>query len=142
MPIVTQEQDKRATALRSVQPRPPFLHRQRMRLAIAALATGIALSSVAFLVAYIRLGHIIEERLARRAFAGTIDVFCAPRRIRTGESITLDELVRQLMRRGYTTISSNRTGWFAAEGRSIVITPGAESQSRLPRCRVEFTSSG
>src|SRR5436190_1483496 len=69
-------------------PGPAILHEPRVKAAIAAVLGGLVLLGVAFYAYYTRLGRLIDERLAQGAFANTMDIYSAPRRIAVGDAIS------------------------------------------------------
>ena len=117
---------------------PPFFDRPKVRRAIAALLGTFLLVTLLFLIAYIKLGHRIDERLAHGPFAGTMDIFSGPRTVAVGDTFTLDRMVAQLLRSGYTTAQDNPIGWFAVKGNGIAIAPGPQSHSGGQACWLDI----
>jgi penicillin-binding protein 1B len=116
----------------------PFLHRPRVKAAIAAFLGCLVAGGIAFFAYYTKVGRVIEERLARGPFSNTMDIYSAPRRIAIADALTPEELAAQLVRRGYTTNTGNPKGWYAVHRNAVEITPGPASHTGGPACVVEI----
>jgi penicillin-binding protein 1B len=138
MQTIPQEPKEGLKQPQTVPQSPPFFDRPRVRRAIAALLGSLVLAALLFLIAYIRLGHKIDERLAHGPFAGTMDIFSGPRVVAVGDAFTVEQLVSQLLRSGYTTAQNNPAGWFTVNGNGIAITPGSEAHAGGQPCRLEI----
>ena len=79
-----------------------FLRRFRAWWAVAALAAVFTLAGIACVRAYTKLSHVVDARLARGPFAGTMNIYAAPERLAAGDPATAEttaaRLVRALMR--------------------------------------------
>jgi penicillin-binding protein 1B len=114
------------------------LERPRVRQAIAALLTMVSALTVALIIIDIRIGRTVDQFLAEGPFAGTMDIFGAPKRIAAGDSLAVNQLVAELHRRGYGN-SANGVGSFIADARGVSITTGPQAHSAFEPCRVEFS---
>src|SRR5437879_8100719 len=90
----------------------PLHHRRGVRIAAASILGLCLLCLATFIFYYIRLAHIIDQRLANGPFAGTTNIFSASHRIAVGDPLTPEEFTAHLMRSGYTTTPHNPEGWF------------------------------
>ena len=88
-------------------------------LAIAALGT--------FTYFYVHYAGLIDEKLAKGPFAKTSRIYSIPQMLAVGDAITIDEIVDQLVRSGYTTSRSNTVGWYNVRPDAVEIFPGSDS---------------
>jgi penicillin-binding protein 1B len=115
-----------------------LFHRRGVRIAAASVA-GLCLLCVAFFIFYyIRLAHIIDQRLASGPFAGTTNIFSAAHRIAVGDPLTPEELAAHLARSGYMTTENNPDGWFRLRKSVIEFMPGQKAGSGTGSLLIEF----
>ena len=110
-----------------VPPRPPFLDRQTLRLATAIVAVAAIVVLAVFAVFYVRLGHIIDRRLASGPFSNTLNIYTAPRTVAVGDKETPEEIALHLKRSGYSTSTGNAMGWYRLTPATIEVFPGRSS---------------
>jgi penicillin-binding protein 1B len=140
MPLTTDDQQTFGLHHpQTLQPCPPFLERPRVRGAIAALLTTASLLVLALIVADIRVGHIVDNFLADGPFAGTMDIYGAPRRVAPGDTLTVNQLIVELQRRGYGHTPSAPAGSYNVDGRGVSIIPSPHAHSVFEPCIVEFS---
>src|SRR5437868_5841101 len=118
----------------------PFLERKRVRIAIASFLSGVFLCACAFLVYYIQLAKIIDERLADGPFADTVDIFASPRTVAAGDSLTTDQVVAQLRRSGYSNAGDNPVGAFTVNRNIVAINPGRHARGTATPALLEFAN--
>jgi penicillin-binding protein 1B len=109
-----------------------------------ALLSSVLLLFVAgtavFVYHYIQYSQMIEARLSGEVFANTSRVFAAPRRLYTGEPLSLAELTAALQRAGYQQgESAEAPGRYSVTGSTVFIRPGKSSYfSGVNALRVDF----
>jgi penicillin-binding protein 1B len=104
------------------------LHRRRSVRIAAASILGLCLLCLAtFIFYYIKLAHIIDQRLASGPFAGTTNIFSASHRIAVGDPLTPEEFTAHLMRSGYTNTPNNPEGWFILRKNTVELTSASGS---------------
>src|SRR5215469_264060 len=119
----------------------PFFFRKGPRIALFC-AMGVFASFV--LVGgffYFKYAGRIASRLRSGPFAGSVDIFSAPREVGVGDDITLAEMTADLRRSGYTNSRENPVGWFnvpAGPVRRIEIFPGRGSFAGGEAAMLEF----
>jgi penicillin-binding protein 1B len=118
---------------------PLFLERPSVRRAMAILIAAATLFTLALIVIDIRIGRTVDQFLAEGPFAGTMDIFGAPRQVTAGDTLTANELVAELHRRGYKDTPNNSIGSFSADARGVSIASGPQAHSSFEPCRVEFS---
>ena len=119
-----------------------FHRRKDVRIAGGAVFGIALLCAATCFYFYLRLAHIIDQRLAAGPFSDTTNIFSAPVRIAKGDSLTLEEFAAQLRHNGYTESRDNAEGWFAVHNGSVEVTPGPESASSSGPVVVEFSRQG
>jgi penicillin-binding protein 1B len=142
MPLTTEEQPElRLPAEKTLEPRPPLLERERVRLAIAALSVIATVLTLGLITTDIRMGKTVDRFLAEGPFAGTMDVYGAAKQVAVGDALTLNQLVAHLQRRGYGQLPNSHFGTFSISGRGVSITPGTPAHGGFGPCRVEFSGN-
>lgn len=76
---------------------------------------------------YIHYALLVDAKLKAGPFAETAMVFATPEPITVGESMTREELVAALRKRGYTESRSNRLGWYNPRADGVEIFPTVDS---------------
>jgi len=95
---------------------------------LAALLSFFVVSGiVAFAVIWIHYSRLVDEKLRKGPFTQTAQLYATPEPVSVGDSITVDELVAALRRRGYTTDRSNRAGWYHVRADGVEIFPGVDA---------------
>ena len=72
---------------------------------------------------------LVDEKLKEGPFARTAMIFAAPEPVSVGETMTREELLELLHRRGYSDNRSNRSGWYKVREDGVEIFPGVDSWS-------------
>ena len=94
----------------------------------ATVAVLLTLTGAGIFTYYwIHFARLIEKKLTGGPFANTAMLFAAPEMVSVGDSLTPDELVAMLRRRGYTESSKNRMGWYNVRPDGVEVFPGADS---------------
>lgn len=107
--------------------RPPFFERRSGRILLYSSAGTFALFVLVFGSFYLRYARIIDQRLAAGPFSGSINIYTAPRTVAVGDALTLQDVVGQLRRSGYTTASGNTIGWYNLRPDAVEVFPGRDS---------------
>ncbi len=102
----------------------PFFERRAGRILLYSSLGTFAAFLVLFGAFYLHYAHIINEQLAAGTFAGTVDIYTAPRVVAVGDPLTPADLIAYLRRRGYTTSYRNTSGWYEIRHDAIAIFPG------------------
>ena len=76
---------------------------------------------------YIKYDRIIERRFRTPVFSNSAKIYAIPQTVRTGEKITVKQIVAELRHAGYSERDDSQLGNFRLVGDGIEITPGAES---------------
>jgi penicillin-binding protein 1B len=123
---------------KTVEQRVPFLQRPPVQHAIGALIGAASIVTLCLIAIDIRIGRTVDQFLAEDPFAGTIDVFGAPRRLGVGDTLTVNDLVPVLQRRGYRETPHARVGTYTVTRNAVTIAPGPDAHSAFEPCRIEF----
>lgn len=95
---------------------------------LAALAAFLGVTlSISFAAVWIHYSSLVDEKLQKGPFTQTAQLYAAPEPVSVGDSLTPDELVEALRRRGYSTDRSNRIGWFHLRPDGVEIFPGVDA---------------
>ncbi len=115
----------------SAKPRKParsLLPRHTFGRVLAALIAFFLVSSlIAFAAVWVHYSRLVDEKLKKGPFTQTAQLFATPEPVSVGDSLTPDELVGALRRRGYSADRSNRVGWFHLRADGIEIFPGVDA---------------
>ncbi len=103
--------------------------RTRLGLALLGAATLLILAAISVAAYYwISYGEMIDLRLSGHIQETTARIYAAPRRISTGEALTVGELANHLQRAGYSELDVSGTpGRYILRGNGIEIRPSTES---------------
>ncbi len=101
-----------------------FFERRPGRILLYSSLGAFATLLLVFGAFYVHDAQIINERLAAGTFAGTVDIYTAPRIVAVGDPLTPAELIAYLRRRGYTTSYRNTAGWYEIRHDAIAVFPG------------------
>lgn len=78
---------------------------------------------------YFQYARRIDHLLAAGPFAGTMNIYAAPRTIAAGDTGTPELVVEELRRSGYGDSRNHPSGWYARAGNKVEIHPGPDSPS-------------
>ncbi|MGQ9918174.1 MAG: transglycosylase domain-containing protein, partial [Bryobacteraceae bacterium] len=107
---------------------PPSRPRRTFIKVLAAFIAFLAVSSlIAFTAVWVHYSRLVDEKLSRGPFPQTAQLFATPEPVSVGDSLTPDELVAALRRRGYSTERTNRIGWFHLRADGVEIFPGVDA---------------
>src|SRR5579864_1979804 len=76
---------------------------------------------------YIKYDRIIERRFRTPVFSNSAKIYAIPQTVRTGEKITVKQIVAELRHAGYSERDDSQLGNFRLVGDGFEITPGSES---------------
>ncbi len=76
---------------------------------------------------YTKYSRLIEAKLRTGPFQSTAMIFAAPETVSVGDQMTVDEVVAQLRRSGYTDSRTNPLGWYNVRKDAVEIFPGTDS---------------
>jgi penicillin-binding protein 1B len=119
----------------------PFFFRKGPRISLFCAMGVFTLVVLIGSVFYLKYAAKIDARLRSGPFAGSVDIFTAPREVGVGDDITLAEMTADLRRSGYTNSRDNPLGWFNAPAgptRRIEIFPGRGSFAGGEPAMLEF----
>jgi penicillin-binding protein 1B len=95
---------------------------------ILAIATVAILSSIGVFTYYwVHYSRLTDQKLKEGPFAETAQVLATPEPVSVGDSLSADELVNSLRRRGYTEARSNRMGWYHVRADGVEVFPGVDA---------------
>ncbi len=94
----------------------------------------LALTTCLFVVAagtltyfWIHYSNLVDRKLKDGPFAETAMLFATPEPVSVGDSLTTEELIAALRKRGFTESRSNRLGWYNERSDGLEIFPGVDS---------------
>src|SRR5215471_14158785 len=109
---------------RSISPvdrAPSFFETERGRKTALWLIGGLAAVTVLYGFFYFRLARMVDARLSSGAFSDTVNIFTAPRVVRTGDALTQEQVVAGLRRSGYSVARGNTLGWYHVREHAVEI---------------------
>src|SRR5262249_47325033 len=74
-------------------------------------------------------------------FSDTVNIFTAPRAVHVGDNLTLEQVVAQLRRSGYSVARGNALGWYHVRTHAVEIFPGKASYAGGEPGVLEFSGS-
>jgi hypothetical protein len=89
-----------------------FFQRPEGRRLAGSLLALLAIGLFLFGFYYVRTARLIDRRLASGAFAGTVNIYSAPRKLAVGDRLTAEEAMARLGQSGYSTSRVNPMGWY------------------------------
>jgi len=110
-------------------PKRPRPNRQRryLRYALLGLAAAAALGATFITVFYVKYARLTDQRLKAGPFSSTAAIYAAPKIVRVGEPMRVDDLSAILHRAGADQTANNPGGWFRTTADSVEFHPPAES---------------
>ncbi|MFB3779277.1 MAG: penicillin-binding protein 1A [Bryobacteraceae bacterium] len=76
---------------------------------------------------YARYSRLVDSKLRTGPFQSTAMIFAAPQTVSVGDAMSLEDIVSQLQRSGYTDVRANPLGWYNLRDNAIEIFPGPDS---------------
>jgi penicillin-binding protein 1B len=127
-----------------------------VKLAIAAVILICLGLGGLFAYGYVHYGRIVDRRMNGPVFNNAARIYARPKTVRVGETVSPEEIARELRRTGYTESGAasksgeSRVGTYQLSGQSIEIHPGPESYHRQEAATIrvadgkvgEISSSG
>ncbi len=104
-----------------------FLMRPAGKVILASLVALATLGTVTLSFFYLRFARLADEKLAAGPIGSSAMLLAAPRKVAVGDQVSIEELVAELERAGYTTSESNRLGWYHVRPDALEFFPGRES---------------
>jgi penicillin-binding protein 1B len=104
-----------------------FLQRPEGRKLAGSILALLAIGVFLFGFYYVRTSRLIDRRLASGAFAGTVNIYSAPRKVAVGDRLTAEEAIARLGQSGYSTSRVNPMGWYNRRADAVEIFPGRDS---------------
>jgi penicillin-binding protein 1B len=103
-----------------------LLHPVGKALMLIVLLVGTAILA-GFTYYYVKFARLIDAKLASGPYQRAAMIFAAPRTVSLNDQMTIEEVVTQLRRSGYTESRSNRMGWYNLRPDAVEIFPGPDS---------------
>ena len=92
-------------------------------LFVAVLLVGFGV----FAYYYAQYAQVVDERLQNPLFEQTAKIYAAPRELRIGQTMSVEQIASNLRAAGYSEGGSSALGTFHRDGYSIFVQPGAQS---------------
>jgi penicillin-binding protein 1B len=137
-----QEEPPRQDAAEQIETerRPPFFERRQGRILLFSAMGLFGLMLATFGFFYLKFAPMVNRRLDGGPFAGTVNIYSAPRSVAVGDLLTQEEAVARLRRAGYTTSRGNTVGWYNVRDGAVEIFPGRDSFAGGESGVIEFQS--
>ncbi len=115
----------------------PLWQRALLFFVVIGLA-GLLLGALVFGYYYNQYQHVVDERLSSGPlFASTAQIYAAPREVRPGQTLTADDIARDLRQAGYN--SNPQLGTYTLNGNTISIRPGPASYHSTDGATIDAT---
>ena len=93
---------------------------------LVALSLGVT-TLAGFTYYYVKYARLIDAKLRIGPFQSAAMIFATPRTVSLEDQMSLEEVVAQLHRSGYTEDKGNRLGWYHVRPDAVEIFPGPDS---------------
>jgi penicillin-binding protein 1B len=93
---------------------------------LVCLSLGVT-TLAGFTYYYVKFARLIDSQLQTGPFQSAAMIFAAPRTVSLEDQMSLEEVVGQLHRSGYTESRGNRLGWYHLRPDAVEIFPGPDS---------------
>lgn len=103
-----------------------LLHPLGRAALLVCLSLGVT-TLAGFTYYYVKFARLIDAKLQSGPFQSAAMIFAAPRTVSLDDEMSLEEVVGQLHRSGYTEARGNRLGWYHRRPDAIEIFPGPDS---------------
>jgi penicillin-binding protein 1B len=103
-----------------------LLHPLGRAALLVALSIGVT-TLAAFTYYYVKYARLIDTKLREGPFQSAAMIFAAPRTVSLEDQMSVEEVVAQLHRSGYTEARGNRLGWYHLRPDAVEIFPGPDS---------------
>jgi penicillin-binding protein 1B len=135
------------------EPPEGFWRRWRRRLIRPATVIPVVILTLATVGVLGYYYHIFSQRIDRllhgEVFTRSAGIYAAPKQIRAGSGVSLDDVVTELKRAGYVEKSQqadNARGRYSVEGANLEVEPSKDStidgRAQFPHVRVQFGRGG
>jgi len=104
-----------------------FMVRPAGKVLLTAFVALATLGTVTLSFFYLRFARLTDEKLAAGPIGSSAMLLAAPRKVSLGDEVSIQELVAELERAGYTASESNPLGWYHVRPDALEIFPGRES---------------
>ncbi len=110
-----------------------------MFLIVAAI---LAVSVCGVLIGYyVKLARLSDQKLRNGVFAGTLNIFAAPRMLAVGDHLSQAQAIAWLRENGYSMSANNPLGWYDVRPSAVGIFPGRDSSSVQEPAVIHFTGN-
>jgi penicillin-binding protein 1B len=103
-----------------------LLHPLGRAALLICLSLGVT-TLAGFTYYYVKFARLIDAELQTGPFQSAAMIFAAPRTVSLEDQMSLQEVVGQLHRSGYTESRGNRLGWYHLRPDAVEIFPGPDS---------------
>ena len=103
-----------------------LLHPLGRAALLVCLSLGVT-TLAGFTYYYVKFARLIDAKLQIGPFQSAAMIFAAPRTVSLEDQMSLEEVVGQLHRSGYTEARGNRLGWYHLRPDAVEIFPGPDS---------------
>ena len=139
--------------VRFEQPPESFWRRWRRRLIRPATVVPVVVLTAVTVGVLGYYYHVFSERIDRllrgEVFTRSAGIYAAPKQIRAGAGLSIDDVINQLKRAGYVEKSQQADtarGRYAVDGASLEVEPSKDStidgRAQFPHVRVQFGRGG
>ncbi|MCL4401689.1 MAG: PBP1A family penicillin-binding protein [Acidobacteria bacterium] len=97
------------------------------RILLVSAALCMLAGAGVFTYYYAKYSRLIDQKLRSGPFAQTSKIFAAPRTVAVGDPATLDEIVAELRRTGYSEARANPIGHYHLRADAVEVFPGPDS---------------
>ena len=98
----------------------------KVMLSVTAIAITLGLITLSYF--YLHYARITDEKLAAGPIGNTAMLFASPRQVSLGDESTIEDIVAQLRKSGYSEFRGNRLGWYNVRVDAVEIFPGKDSR--------------
>ncbi len=152
-PVATKKRARRSRVVKYEEAEPGFFRRWTRRIFRPPVVIALVfLSTVTIGVLgyyWVVFSHRIDRLLNGEVFTRSAGIYAAPKELRVGENVSVDDLVAYLKRAGYvekTQQAETARGRYKIEGASVLIEPSSDGavdgRRAFAALRVQFARGG
>jgi penicillin-binding protein 1B len=104
---------------------------------VCLAASGLAV----FGYYYVKFARLTDQKLRTGVFAGTLNIFAAPRIIAVGDRLSLDDATAFLQENGYASSRGNPVGWYEIRQNAIGVFPGRGAYAEQEPAVIRFSGN-
>jgi penicillin-binding protein 1B len=114
------------------------LHRVRAAHIVLAVLVLTALALIPAVYFYAKYSELVERSLAQGLYRDASNIYAASRTLRPGDKVTVEAVISELQRAGYSRSPDNPIGHYKIDENELTVYPGPRSYFRADPAVISF----